>query len=422
MVYLSSKLECIEKYKIKIIELFIMKILLIQESDWLERNPHQQHHLMDRLSVRGHEIRVIDHGIDWRRKDKVRESYFVERKVYHHVHKVDPLAQIQVIRPSIIKITLLDYLSIPYYHGQEIERQIQEFQPDIIIAFGLLNAYVGSKAAKKHGIPFVYYLIDVLYALIPEKIFQKLGKMIKKRTLQRSDLVITINQRLRELAIELGADENKTMVIDAGIDLKQFNPERDFSTLKEKYHIQKEDTVLFFMGWIYHFAGIKEVARELGENKHKYPNIKLLVVGDGDAYDDLLHIQEKYDLQDQLILTGKQPYELIPDFLALADIALLPAYQDEEIMQDIVPIKLYEYMAMSKPVIVTRLPGIAMEFEDGHGLHYIDHSREVLPLASKMKDANMIQEEGRKARKFVESNDWEVITDIFEKTLQKLLS
>ena len=43
----------------------LMKILLVQESDWLKRNPHQQHHLMERLSLRGHEIVVIDYDIDW---------------------------------------------------------------------------------------------------------------------------------------------------------------------------------------------------------------------------------------------------------------------------------------------------------------------------------------------------------------------
>ena len=42
-----------------------MRILVVQESDWLERNPHQQHHLMERMATRGHEIRVIDYPIDW---------------------------------------------------------------------------------------------------------------------------------------------------------------------------------------------------------------------------------------------------------------------------------------------------------------------------------------------------------------------
>ncbi len=38
-----------------------LMILVVQESDWLKRNPHQQHHLLERLSLKGHEIRVIDY-------------------------------------------------------------------------------------------------------------------------------------------------------------------------------------------------------------------------------------------------------------------------------------------------------------------------------------------------------------------------
>ncbi|HSO25261.1 MAG TPA: glycosyl transferase GT4 family protein, partial [Methanobacteriaceae archaeon] len=78
-------------------------------------------------------------------------------------------------------------------------------------------------------------------------------------------------------------------------------------------------------------------------------------------------------------------------------------------------------MAMEKPVIVTRLPGISMEFGEGHGLQYVNGSKEVLPRAQKMREEGNIQEEGKKAREFVQSNDWEVITQRFEETLENLL-
>jgi len=51
-----------------------MRILVVQESDWLKRNPHQQHHLMERLSQKAHEIRVIDYDIDWRKEELIEKS------------------------------------------------------------------------------------------------------------------------------------------------------------------------------------------------------------------------------------------------------------------------------------------------------------------------------------------------------------
>ncbi len=44
-----------------------LRIMVVQESDWVEKGPHQSHHLMERLSEDGHEIRVIDYEIGWRK-------------------------------------------------------------------------------------------------------------------------------------------------------------------------------------------------------------------------------------------------------------------------------------------------------------------------------------------------------------------
>ena len=63
-----------------------LRILVVQESDWLKRNPHQQHHLLERLSLKGLEIRVIDYDIDWR-KEKRRKLY-TKRRLFDNVHKI----------------------------------------------------------------------------------------------------------------------------------------------------------------------------------------------------------------------------------------------------------------------------------------------------------------------------------------------
>lgn len=397
-----------------------MKILVVQESDWLERNPHQQHHLMDRLAVRGHEIRVIDYPIDWSKESS--KGLFYPKKRFHNVSKVDENANIQVIRPGFLKIPILSYVSLANSHRNEINRQIKEFKPDIIVGLGLMNAYIASKIAKKNNIPFVYYLIDVLYTLIPEKSLQSFGKRVNEKAIANSDLVITINEQLKSLAIKLGANKDNTIIIDAGIDFDSYDPDLDDAAIKNEWGINNNDIVLFFMGWIYNFAGMKELAIELGKKKKEYSNMKIVIVGDGDAYQDIVKIKKEYGLDNQLILTGKQPYTKIPEFLAMADFCLLPAYIDEEIMQDIVPIKLYEYLAMKKVVIATKLPGIFKEFGEGHGIEYITESSEVLSFAQSIIESGNYKEIANSGREFVKGNDWNVITDNFEEVLLKLIN
>jgi len=394
-----------------------MKILIVQESDWLKRGPHQQHQLADRLSLRGHQIRVIDYEILWRDQDK-RELYS-KSQLFENVFKVNQGAKVTVIRPEIIKIPLLDYVSLIFTHRTEIKHQIAEFSPDVIIGFSILNSYLAIKAARRNNIPFVYYWIDVLHRLIPFKPLQFLGKILEHRTLGQADRTLTINDKLKDYVITAGAAASKTSVIRAGIDVEQFKPSASIGNLRKQYGLKETDTVLFFMGWLYHFSGLKEVAHELTKETNK--NLKLLIVGEGDAFEDLKQIRDKHNLQDRLILTGQKPYTEMPAFISASDICLLPAYPWEKTMHDIVPIKLYEYMAMKKPVISTRLPGVMKEFGKSNGVVYVDKPADAIVKAKSLVKDGKIVELGDKARKFVQKYSWDRITDEFEKILEEVV-
>jgi glycosyltransferase involved in cell wall biosynthesis len=302
-------------------------------------------------------------------------------------------------------------------HRQEIIRQINEFKPEVIIGFGILNAWIAARLAQQYKIPFIYYWIDALDTLIPEKLFQMLGRTLEKRTIRNSAQVIAINKKLREYVITLGANPESTTVIGAGIDLNRFNPTIDGSAIRSAYAIGKNDIVLFFMGWLYHFSGLKEVVLELARSPDHYRNLKILIVGDGDAFTDLQKIRDENQMGDKLILTGKQPYEKIPEFIAASDICILPADPKEKIMQDIVPIKMYEYMAVGKPVISTKLPGIIREFGMENGVLYVESPEMVPETAYVLTTNGTIKNHSNSARLYVQNLDWRTITDTFEEAL-----
>ena len=392
-----------------------MKILVLQESDWLLRGPHQQHHLMERMALKGHEIRVIDYEILWKTKGK--QELFSRKQVFEKVSRFYEGANITVIRPGIVKIPILDKLSILYSHRDEIKNQIDEFEPDVVVGFGILNTYLAMNYANKNGIPFIYYLIDTLHRLVSFKPFQHLTKEFEKKILRDADRVITINEALKDYAILLGAIPNNIDIIRAGIDLHRFSPSVDGSEIKKEYGLEQEDVVLFFMGWLYKFSGLREVALRLIKMRNEYSHFKLMIVGEGDLFEELEGIREKYDCKENIILTGQQPYEKIPAFIAASDICLLPAYNNE-VMRSIVPIKMYEYMACGKPIISTRLYGIMKEFGKENGVLYIDGPAEVFDRAVELVEEGLIGVYGAKARKYVEKCSWYTITCEFEDNLE----
>ncbi len=388
-----------------------MKILLVQETDWIDKGPFQQNHLMEKLSLRGHKIHVIDHQIQWR---DYKSSLFNKRAIYKNVNKIYDGACVDVYRPGFIKIPTLDYISLFLNINREIQWQLKNFKPDIIVGFHILSAYLGMNAAKKASLPFIYYWVDVYHTQIPVKAYQPLGIYFEKKALSSADQVVAINDQLIEYVVSLGTDPDKTHVIKGSVDTSKFSTDLDGNKARNELSINKNDIVLFFVGWIYHFSGLKEVAKQLVDADDRF---KLLIVGDGDAYQDLINIRDRYGIGDRLILTGKVPYQDVPKYISAADICLLPAYTNEKIMQEIVPIKFYEYMAMSKPVIATKLPGIMKEFGQDNGVVYVDSPDDVMSKAVELVNSNSLIDLGKRARNFVEKNNWDSVTDAFESLL-----
>ncbi|MFC1989486.1 glycosyltransferase [Chloroflexota bacterium] len=394
-----------------------MRILITQETDWLKRNPLQQHHLAEMLSLRGHVIRVIDFELLWRTQG--RKELYSRREVFNDVSKIYENAGVTVIRPGIIKIPCLDYVSLLFTHHREIARQVREFTPDVIIGFGILNSYLALKIAKKNNLPFVYHWLDVLHWLIPFKPFQAIGRMVESRVLKQNDVVVAVSGKLKEFVIKLGASPERVKIVKPGISLSKFDPAISGVEIRKQYSIKEDDIVLFFMGWLYHFAGLKEVAMELA--KAKNGNLKLLIVGEGDAFNDLQRIREEHNLQDRVILTGRKPYEEIPSFIAASDICLLPAYPWEKIMHDGLPAKIYEYLVMKKPMISTRLPGVMKEFGEDNGVIYVDQPEDVITKTNELVSSGKLEQLGLKARRFVERYSWDKITDEFETILKGVI-
>lgn len=394
-----------------------MRVLVVQESDWLERGPHQQHHLMERLSSNGSEVRVIDFEIGWR--SKPRREFRTRRKMLQCEPKTCNGARVSVFRPAILKLPLLDYTSILFTHASEIRKQIMEFNPDVIVGLGILNTFMAMQIARQHRIPFLYYLIDALHTLLPIKELRFFGKMLESDTLRHSDAVCVINESLKDYAIRLGAPTGKVHVVRAGIDTDRFRPSLDGKKLRRQLEIREDDVVLFFMGWLYPFSGLKEIASALLSVKDLYPHLKLLVVGEGEAFRELQQMRK--DGLEQLVLVGWQPYERIPEYVAAADVCLLPAHGNE-VMKNIVPIKMYEYLACGKPVISSRLPGVMTEFGNNNGVIYADGQMEVLKKAVELAASRRrIRECGNRAREFVEENSWDKIVGRFEAILDDLV-
>jgi len=395
-----------------------VKILVIQESDWVERGPHNSHHLFEGLSEKGHEIRVIDYEISW--KENNHAGVVSRRTVISNFHKVRSNARITIIRPTIIRVTPINYLSLLYTHTREIKRQINEFQPDVIIGLGLLNAYIALSESKKYGIPFVYFILDTLHTLVHEKYFQPVARLVERRNYRQASLVVSVNKLLREYTKSMGADDKKAVLLPHGIEYsKFFSSSKGRDAARHTYGFGTGDIVLFYMGYLYEFSGLVELASHLKDNVEKYNRIKLFILGKGPAFNPLIELSKS--IPENLIVLGWQPYSEIPSIISAADLCILPA-RDNATMRNIVPIKIYEYMAAAKPVLTTDLPGIKSEFGGLQGIFYVKRPEEILDRSTELYRRGTFEEDGKAVREFVKQHDWDILIARFETMLNEVVS
>src|SRR5207302_7984670 len=135
---------------------------------------------------------------------------------------------------------------------------------------------------------------------------------------------------------------------------------------------------------------------------------------------ELLELSEVAGAENTIKIVDFRPYSEMPSYLAAADICLLPAH-NVPTMRNIVPIKMYEYLAAGKPVIATRLPGLAAEFGEGNGVVYVNGPIEVLSKASELARQGNLRKLGELGRAFVSENDWTKVTDTFESCLNDIV-
>jgi len=152
---------------------------------------------------------------------------------------------------------------------------------------------------------------------------------------------------------------DKTQTLYNAIDVKAFIPKDHPIVSRHDISLAEDDFVMVYSGRINKDKGISELidAMLLLKNKH---NIKLMIIGGtfyGNASDEDDFVQTLKDksqhAEDRIVFTGFVPYEKMPEYLQLANIAVLPSMWDEPFGLTIV-----EAMAAGVPLITTRSGGI----------------------------------------------------------------
>jgi glycosyltransferase involved in cell wall biosynthesis len=182
---------------------------------------------------------------------------------------------------------------------------------------------------------------------------QSLFRNLERMSSHWCDKMIFISQPLIDWALrEKITNKEKIEKIYSGIQLDQFRPvTADVKTKnREKWNLNKEDRVIGIVSKLWEGKGHLTLIEAFKELKQRVNNVKLVIVGEGDLYGELLSAVDENRLSDSVLFTGFQMD--VSEILSTFDVAVLPSFFEG--MGRV----LLEAMAMEKPVVASRVGGI----------------------------------------------------------------
>lgn len=236
-----------------------------------------------------------------------------------------------------------------------------------------------------------------------------------------ADEIIVISESLREYLILKGISADKITVLPNGVDTEKLSPLTKSTDIIEQYQL-KDSVVLGFIGSITNYEGIDliiDTVQALNNKTNLDTKFKLLVVGDGQHRATLQRKVLDQNLSEDVIFTGKVPFDTVKDYYSVIDIAPFPR-QDKLVCQLVTPIKTYEAMAMSKRVIVSDVNALKeMVIDQVNGVYFKADDSEALTEAviSVLNNESI----GDSARDWVvENRDWDVLLKKLVKVYERL--
>jgi len=162
-------------------------------------------------------------------------------------------------------------------------------------------------------------------------------------------------------------------------DTEAFSPEKfDSNSFRDKYGIGRDKKVVMFLGTPRPHKGIEDLIQAVSLLGSR--DVLLTLVGrDEGSYTMNLMRLAVGTLGDRFRSFGLQPFEKVPEFLAMSDVIVIPQKSNLATIGQ-VPAKVFDAMAMAKPIIATAV-GDLPEILDGCGWIVKPESHEQLAEA-----------------------------------------
>ncbi|HKQ25289.1 MAG TPA: glycosyltransferase family 4 protein [Burkholderiales bacterium] len=297
----------------------------------------------------------------------------------------------------VYELMELAYSFVVYWR---LRKAVRAHQPDCLYERYNLFQPAGVWLKRRFNLPM---LLEVNAPVFEERAkydgiaLPWLARWSERYTWRGADYVLPVTGVLAKRVETAGVDREKIVVIHNGINPDDFGGEFDSGQAKRRLGLEGK-LVLGFTGFVRDWHGLDKVIDLIASADSGW---HLLIVGDGPARDALEKQAMTLNVTNRLTITGIVGREHVAAHVAAFDVALQPAVVDYAS-----PLKLFEYMALGRPVVAPAQPNIMEILTDGEDALLFDpHDPLALGRAVERmcRDAGLRQRIGDAARRTIQS-------------------
>lgn len=244
--------------------------------------------------------------------------------------------------------------------GAWIERE----RPDFLYERYALFGSGGIELARRHGIPLI---LEVNAPLCLQQdgyekfTFTRTARRMEGEILRAADALIVLSGWLKDWVQSEGVEPSRVHVIASGVAERFLRPGISGADVRAQ-HALHGARVVGFVGsfhWWHDVGGLLEAFAGLAEGG---PDLRLLLVGDGEKRRSLERRARELGLAERVVFAGRVPHERVPEYVAAMDVAVVPYGPLKDFFFS--PFKLFECMAVGRPVVAAAIGQIPEVVED----------------------------------------------------------
>jgi glycosyltransferase involved in cell wall biosynthesis len=386
-----------------------MRILILPGSDWIF-GPKQYLHDVAEIIGKRHDVFVWHFNL------------FQDKKPC-----LQKIGNVKLIRPWFVPSNsiLLYYFANFIPHSLFFARIVRKLNIDIVIVANLIPGLWAFTLVPKRVLKvfaFQDYFPEsasAYYNNLPKtfrKIIESIALFVNKLNLKMANITLCPCHSLINLSEKMGCKRN--YFLPNGVDADFFNPEKFDPKLRERLGLSKH--TLVFYGLVESWLDFETILSGIKILKKDFPDVKLLVIGS--TLTNYAKVLEKLlqdaKLTEDVILTGYIPDELVPYYLNLGNICLMPYRTDVFSGKIRLPLKFFIYSAMGKPILSVPLPEVK-KLNPKHVFFYTDAEDFAHKASMIFSNEKLRKELEAYAKKFAKNFDYFNIAQECEAILEK---